>query len=114
MRKNKKKNSPLTLRERTIIEVRCHDGNSIRNIAKEVDKNPSTISREIAGKSSTGIGKYITNVSHRESLQHIAKRGNKYKLDKNGDLKEYVIGKMKLGWSPEQISLRLSIDYKKR
>jgi len=113
MRKNKKKNSPLTLRERTIIEVRYRDGNSIRSIAKEVGKNPSTVSREIDGKPSTGIGKYIADVSHREALQRIAKRGNKYKLDKNEGLKEYVIGKMKIGWSPEQISLRLSVDYKK-
>ena len=113
MRENKKKNSPLTLRERTIIEVRYRDGNSIRSIAKEIGKNPSTVSREIDGKPSRGVGKYIADVSHRKALQRIAKRGNKYKLDKNKDLKEYVISKMKLGWSPEQISLRLSIDYKR-
>jgi IS30 family transposase len=113
MRKNKKKNSPLTLRERTIIEVRYRDGNSIRSIAEEIDRNPSTISREIAGKPFRGIGKYIADVSHRKALKRIAKRGNKYKLDKNEHLKEYVIKKMKLGWSPEQISLRLSVDYEK-
>ena len=113
MRKNKRKNSPLTLRERTIIEVRYRDGNSIRSIAKEIDKNPSTVSREIDGKPSTGVGKYIADVSHRKALQRIARRGNKYKLDKNEDLKEYVISKMKLGWSPEQISIRLSIDHKR-
>lgn len=113
MRKNKKKNSPLTLRERTIIEVRYRDGNSIRSIAKEIGKNPSTVSREINGKPPTGVGKYIADVSHRKALQRIAKRGNKYKIDKNEDLKEYVINKMKLGWSPEQISIRLSVDYKR-
>lgn len=105
MRKNKKKNSPLTLRERTIIEVRYRDGNSIRNIAKEVGKNPSTVSREIAGKPSVGIGKYIADVSHREALQRIAKRGNKYKLDKNEDLKEYMINKMKIGRVERRSSL---------
>ena len=113
MRKNKKKNSPLTLRERTIVEVRYRDGNSVRNIAEEISKNPSTVSREIDGKPSTGVGKYIADVSHRKALQRIAKRGNKHKLDKKEDLKEYVINKMKLGWSPEQISIRLSIDYKR-
>ena len=57
MSKNKKKNSPLTLRERTIIEVRYRDGNSIRSVAKEINKNPSTIFREIDGKPPAGIGK---------------------------------------------------------
>lgn len=113
MRKNKKKNSPLTLRERTIIEVRYRDGNSIRNIAKEIEKNPSTVSREIDGKPPRGIGKYIADVSHRKALERIAKRGNRSKLDKNENLKEYIINKMKLGWSPEQISIRLSLDYKR-
>lgn len=113
MRKSKKKNSPLTLRERTIIEVRYRDGNSIRSIAKEIDKNPSTVSREIDGKPPRGVGKYIADVSHRKALQRIAKRGNKYKLDKNENLKEYVISKMKLGWSAEQISIRLLVDYKR-
>lgn len=113
MSKNKKKNSPLTLRERAIIEVRYRDGNSIRSVAKEINKNPSTIFREIDGKPPAGIGKYIADVSHRKALKRIARRGNKYKLDKNENLKEYVINKMKLGWSPEQISLRLSVDYEK-
>ena len=113
MRKNKRRNSPLTLRERAIIEVRYRDGNSIRSIAKEIEKNPSAVSREIGGKPPKGVGKYIADVSHRKALERIAKRGNKYKLDKNEDLKEYVINKMKLGWSPEQISLRLSLDYKR-
>ena len=79
MRKNKVKNSPLTLRERTIIEVRYRDGNSIRSIAKEINKNPSTVSREIDGKPPIGVGKYIADVSHRKALQRIARRGNKYK-----------------------------------
>lgn len=113
MRKNERRNSPLTLRERAIIEVRYRDGNSIRSIAKEIGKNPSTVSREIGGKPPRGAGKYIADVSHRKALNRIAKRGNKYKLDKNENLKEYVISKMKLGWSPEQISIRLPVDYKR-
>lgn len=113
MRKNKEKNSPLTLRERTIIEVRYRDGNSIRSIAEEIGKNPSTVSREIGGKPPRGVGKYIADVSHRKALEHIAQRGNKSKLDRNECLKEYVINKMRLGWSPEQISIRLPFDHKR-
>ena len=113
MRKNKRKNSPLNLRQRTIIEVRYRDGHSMKDIAKEIDRHPSTIIREIDGQPPKGVSKYIADVSHRKALQRIAKRGNKYKLDKNENLKKYVISKMKLGWSPEQISIRLSVDYRK-
>lgn len=84
-----------------------------RSIAREISKNPSTVFREIGGKPPRGIGKYIADVSHRKALERIARRGNRSKLDKNEDLKEYVIDKMKLGWSPEQISIRLPVDYKK-
>jgi len=108
-----KKNSPLTLYERTIIEVRYRDGNSMRSIAKELNRNPSTISREIKGKPNRGMGKYIADVSHRKALVRIENRGNVFKIDKKEELKKYVVDKLKLGWSPEQISLRLSIDYEK-
>jgi len=105
------KKSPLSLRERTIIEVRYRDGCSMRDIAKELDRNPSTISREINGKPPRGIGKYIADVAHRKALTRIAKRGNISKIDKCEKLKKYVIEKLKLGWSPEQISGRLREEY---
>ena len=107
----KKKKPPLDLRERTIIEVRYRDGNSMRNIAKELDRNVSTISREIDGKPPRGIGKYIADVSHRKVLERISNRGNISKIDKYTELKEYVIKNLKLGWSPEQISGRIKKDY---
>ena len=61
MRKNKKKQgvSPFTLRERSIIEVRwCRDNKTITNIAVELNRNKSSISRELAGKPRRGVGKY--------------------------------------------------------
>lgn len=107
----KKKNSPLNLRERTIIEVRYRDGCSMRNIAKELDRDPGTISREIGGKPPRGQGKYIADIAHRKALERIGKRGNMSKIEKNEKLRKYVKKKLKLGWSPEQIKLRLIIDY---
>ena len=113
MSKIKKNKSPLTLYERTIIEVRYRDGYSMRDIAKELDRNVSTISREIDGKPPNGIGKYIADVAHRKALKRIENRGNISKVKKKRKLKEYIVRKLKLGWSPEQISLRLFIDYPK-
>lgn len=111
MGNRKKKNSPLNLSERTVIEVRYRDGCSMRNIAKELDRNPGTISREIDGRPPRGKGKYIADIAHRKALERIKKRGNVSKIEKNKKLRNYVKKKLKLGWSPEQIKLRLLIDY---
>ena len=105
------KKSPLNLRERTIIEVRYRDGCSMRDMARELDRNPGTISREINGKLPRGIGKYIADVAHRRALIRIANRGNISKIDKHEELKEYVVEKLKIGWSPEQISGRMKKKY---
>jgi len=117
MRKNKTKNpkgcKPLTLRERIDIELMYRYGTSINNIAKKLGRNKSTISREINGKPPTGMDKYDADIAHRKALERITKRGNISILKRNKELRKYVIEKLKLGWSPEQISLRLSIDYEK-
>lgn len=106
-----KNNSPLTLRERTIIEVRYRYGDSMTAIAEELNRNKSTISREIGGKPARGVGKYDADIAHRNALRRIEKRGNISKLEKNPELKKYVEEKLKLGWTPEQISLRLPVVY---
>lgn len=102
---------PLTLRERTIIELRYRDGKSITNIAKEIGRNKSTVSREIDGKSRKGIGKYDADMAHGKALKRIKNRGNISILDKNKALCKYIVEKLKLRWSPEQIIIRLPIDY---
>ncbi len=98
----KRKKLPLDLRERTIIEVRYKDGTSMINISKELDRNVSTISREIDGKPSRGVGKYIADVAHRKALERISSRGNISQIDKYIKLKEYVTKNLKLSWSPER------------
>ncbi len=44
------KKSPLTLDDRIVIEIRYRYGYSEQDIAKELNRNPSTIYREIDGK----------------------------------------------------------------
>ena len=105
---------PLSLKERGIIEVRWRcDGKSITAIANELGRNKGTISREIAGKPRKGIGKYDADVAHRKAQERIGKRGNISKIVQNAPLREYVEAKLVLGWSPEQISIRLPHEYAK-
>ena len=114
MKNNKKSgDKPLTLRERIEIEHKYRYGASIPEIAKCLDRHKSTIYREIDGRPRTGRGKYQADIAHRQALIRIAKRGNISILEYHEELYKYVLDKLKLGWSPEQISIRLPIEYKK-
>ena len=114
MKNNKKCGTkPITLRERIEIEHKYRYGETISNIARYLKRNRSTIYREIGGRPRTGRGRYQADIAHKKALNRISKRGNKSILDCNEELYEYMICKFKLGWSPEQISIRLPIEYKK-
>lgn len=114
MKKKKHGASPFSLKERGIIEARwCRDTKTVSDIALELHRNKSSVSREIGGKPRTGRGKYDADVAHRKALKRIAARGNVAKTKKYPALKTYIEEKLQLGWSPEQVHLRLSIDFKK-
>lgn len=110
--KQKKSYKPLTLRERIDIENKYQYGMGINNIARELGRNKSTISRELSGKARTGRNKYRADIAHRKACDRIDKRGSTPILDMNKQLYKYVVEKLRLGWSPEQISGRLPVDNK--
>lgn len=112
---NYKGGKPFSIRERSIIEVRWgRDSKSITNIAKELKRNKSSISREISGKPRKGIGKYNAESAHRKAIERISNRGNIPKTSKNDRLKSYIETKMKdERWSPEQVSIRLPHEFPK-
>ncbi len=107
--------SPLSLKERCTIEIRwCLDHKSITEISIELNRNKSSISRELTGKPRRGIGKYRADVAHTQAFGRIKKRGNTPKAERIPKLKEYIEDKMvNEHWSPEQISIRLPREYKK-
>ena len=111
--KNKKEKGqpPLTLRDRIDIEQKYMYGSSVTDIAKYIGRNKSTVSREVKGKNRKGKNRYRADVAHAKALDRISKRGNIPILSKSQKLLDYVIAKLKLGWSPEQISGRLNEDY---
>ncbi|MFH0755304.1 MAG: hypothetical protein V1910_01395 [bacterium] len=102
------------MNDRIKIEIRYRDGWSLHKIAKYSGKSrtASSICREINGKPRRGIGKYQAHINHEKTLD---KRFDKKKLKlKNKLIHDYTIEKFKIGWSPEQISLRLSIDHQEQ
>mgnify|MGYP001619950040 CR=1 FL=1 len=104
--------SPLSLRERSIIEIRwCRDAKTVTEIAVELKRNKSSVSRELGGTSRRGFGKYNADVAHRNALDRIARRGNVPKTWVISKLRGYIERTLALGWSPEQIHLRLPHDF---
>jgi transposase, IS30 family len=112
-RQKRRGGTPFTLRERSIIEIRwCRDAKTVTAIAKELKRHKSSVSRELHGKTRRGIGKYDADVEHRKATDRITRRGNIPKTIQTPDLCSYIETKMKEErWSPEQISLRLPIDF---
>lgn len=101
----------IDFKERVIIENRyCIDRKSLSDIAKELERPKSAVSREIDGKPRIGRGKYSAYRAQQVSEDKRKKQGRQSKLE-YAPLKNYVISKLRLGWSPEQIMLRLPIDY---
>ncbi len=110
-RKGKRHFNQFTLNDRITIEIRHRDGWSLREIAEELGngRTAGAICREIDGKPRKGLGKYQAHIAHAEALK--SRLGKKTFRLKNELIRSYVREKMKLGWSPEQISIRLPIDH---
>jgi len=110
VKKPKREFVQFTLEERTKIEIRYGDGWSLRKIAESLGRNASSISREIDGKPRKGMGRYQAHIAHREALKK--RTGKRTVRLKNASIQTYVKEKLKIGWSPEQISIRLPMEHK--
>lgn len=101
----------LNIHERSIIEIRyCIDKKSVRSIAQELGRSHSTVLREINGRPRKGVGRYKAVRKQQEATERIKQRGRKKQLD-HPPLWRYMREKLTLGWSPEQVSIRLPVDY---
>lgn len=100
------KYTQLTAADRGAIEILLHEQYSVREIAKKLGRNPSTISREI-NKRSTPTGYHANSAQLNYQSKRKASKPRK-KLD-HSKRQAYVIEKLQLGWSPEQISGRMKL-----
>jgi len=93
----------LSLDERCTIAQLCKAGQSIRQIAAALDRPPSTVSRELKRNSGAQLG--YTPAYAQEQAR--ARRWKGSRLERNAELRELVLGQLRIGWSPEQIAGRL-------
>lgn len=91
----------LTLAEREEISRGLCAGNSMRQIALQLNRAPSTISREI--NRNGGIRRYRANVADGKTWDR-TRRPKLCRLAQNGILRRIVANKLAQDWSPEQIA----------
>jgi len=101
----------LTLEEREEIRVALSAKMSIRAIARMLKRSPSTISREVARNRGR---RYYKAVDADNRAKRMAKRPKLSKLEIIPNLKQLVLEKLELKWSPEQISGWLKVEFSRR
>jgi IS30 family transposase len=107
----KRSSHHLTIEEREEIRAGLSAKKSLREIARHLGRSASTISREVSKNS--GRRWYQAVRADKRAWRH-AKRPKPCRLQTNLELRGTVIEKLKLNWSPEQISGWLSANMSRR
>jgi IS30 family transposase len=97
----------LTEAERELIASMHWEGKGPSEIARTIDRDKGTISRELKRNSSQEYKCYTPCQAHKRSAQRKLTARHNRPLLKSKKTQQYVRHKMKLGWSPEIIAGRL-------
>jgi IS30 family transposase len=98
----------LGLEERFTIAHLQEAGQSIRQIAATLDRAASTISREL--KRNTGGGKRAVYQPVYADDRAWSRRWIGSRLERQPTLRNLVLNRLAMGWSPEQVAGRLALD----
>lgn len=105
-----KKYRRLTDAEREEISRCLAQGTSISAIASIVQREVSTISREVNRNSGTS-GYRAFSAGRRAHERASSRRHGKSRITGEYRLRRYVLGKLKMRWSPQEIVKRLQEEY---
>jgi len=96
----------LSIEERCSIARLREAGQSIRQIASALDRQPSTVARELKRNSGAKVGYQPAYAQ----AQAVARRWTGARLDRDDDLRGTVLNRLAQGWSPEQVAGRLACE----
>ncbi len=94
----------LTLEERCQIAELRRAGQSLRQIAAALDREPSSISRELSRNTASQRAGYRPAFAQQQAQ---ARRWSGSRLERDGALRHTVLGHLAQGWSPAQVAGRL-------
>ena len=99
----------LSLAERDRITEMKSDGMSLRAIAKELGRSPSTLSRELKRNATASYKVYLSHRAHERAVARKKESGRRPRL-KDERIVSYVRKQLKEDWSPEIIANKISQD----
>jgi IS30 family transposase len=99
----------FTIEEREKIQEMLWEKQSVREIARTLNRNPSSISREIRKNILSRNSHYAPRKANERALEYRKHRGRTDRL-KNENIRQYVIAHLKKRWSPEQIAGKMRED----
>lgn len=99
----------LSSDERDQIAHLRAQGLSVNDVAAHLDRDRSTISRELRRNKSPVYNVYLAHRAQQRGEERMSAAHQRPRL-KNAEIRCYVKEKLHLGWSPEQIAGRLAID----
>jgi transposase, IS30 family len=100
----------LTLDERYHIQVHLKDRLSQADIARRLQRDPSTISREVRrNRDSECVLSYVADRAHANAHRRRVVKGERCRKIR-GPLQRLVEERLRWSWSPEQISGRLRVE----
>jgi len=100
----------LAIQERENISRGLAQKKTMRAIGRELNRSPSTISREIQ-RNSGKSGYRAFSASQRAKTAAASRREGKSKIAQLEPLRRYVLEKLREEWSPEEISTRIKMEY---
>jgi IS30 family transposase len=100
----------LSLAERLVIADRHREGATVRAIATELARSPSTVSRELTRNRHRGSGAYRPYAAQARAESRRA-RPKRSKIAVNPVLRDFIQAQLELCWSPEQIARRLRREF---
>ncbi len=101
----------LTIEERETVQAGLWERRSIREIARGLGRNPSTISRELHRNIKGEQRRYAPRLAHLRAGERIHTRGQRPRL-KHAVIRAYTIKKLKEeDYSPEQIAGTLPLAH---
>lgn len=102
--------SHITPNQRVELSALLRTNLKRKDIARILNKDPSTVSREVKRNSKDGI--YDARTAKKKTIGRRLKANQRFrKIEKDDKLKKYIIDRLKNYWSPEQIAGRMKKEH---